>query len=85
MLFADGYENNQCKAKWTDYHSGKSKICNWGDFRMPDSKELDSGAGDVSINQKYISNGWKTFITAYSSNQNEAKKAQILENIKWWK
>ena len=84
MLFADGYYNNQCKATWTSYKTGKSKKCNWGDFRIPDSKELDSGAGDVSINEKYIQNGWQIFVAAYSADNNKAKKALEIEKKKWW-
>jgi hypothetical protein len=85
MLVADGYYNNQCKATWTSYKTGKSKKCNWGDFRMPDSKELDSGAGDVSINEKYINNGWSTFVAVYSADGDKAKKALQIERAKWWK
>jgi hypothetical protein len=84
MLVADCYYNNQCKATWTSYKTGKRKKCNWGDFRMPDSKDLDSGAGDVSINQKYIKNGWETFVAAYSTDSDTAKKAQQVEDAKWW-
>ena len=84
MLVADGYYNNQSKTTWTSYKTGKRKKCNWGDFRMPDSKDLDSGAGDVSINKKYIKNGWETFVAAYSADSDTAKKAQQAEDVKWW-
>ena len=84
MLVADGYYNNQCGATWTSYKTRKSKKCNWGDFRMPDSRELDQGAGDVSINQKFIKFGWETFVKAYIGNQDEQKKALEIENKKWW-
>jgi hypothetical protein len=85
LMPGDGYDNNQCKATWTSYKTGKSKKCNWGDFRMPDSKDLDSGAGDVSINQKYVKNGWETFVAAYNAdNDDTAKKAQQIEEAKWW-
>jgi len=84
MLVADGYYNNQCRATWTNYKTGKSKKCNWGDFRMPDSKELDNGAGDVYINEKYIQNGWQTFIAAYNGDTGNAEKALKIERKKWW-
>ena len=84
MHVADGYYNNQCKATWTSYKTGKSKKCNWGDFRMPDSKNLDQGVGDVSITEKYIKFGWETFVKAYIGNQDEQKKALEIENKKWW-
>jgi hypothetical protein len=85
MFVADGYDNNQCNATWTNYKTGKSKKCNWGDFRMPDSKELDNGVGDVSINEKYIKNGWETFVAAYGADKIKGKKALQLEDAKWWK
>ncbi len=84
MIVADGYYNNQCKATWTSYKTGKSKRCNWGDFRMPDSKELDSGAGDVVISEKYAKNGWETFVAAYSADSDKAEKALKIESKKWW-
>jgi len=85
MLVADGYYNNQCKAAWTSYKTRKSKKCNWGDFRMPDSEELDQGTGDVSINEKFIKFGWETFVKAYLGNHEEQKKALEIENKAWWK
>jgi hypothetical protein len=84
FLVADNYSNNQCSAIWTSYKTGESKKCNWGDFRIPNSKELDSGVGDVVINEKYIKNGWETFVLAYSSTA-ETEKALAIENIEWWK
>jgi len=84
-LVADGYSNNQCETSWTSFKTRKSKKCNWGDFRIPDSKELDSGAGDVVINHKFITFGWQTFVDSYSADQDQAKKALQLEETKWWK
>lgn len=85
MIVADGYYNNQCRATWTSYKTRKNKKCNWGDFRMPDSKDLDSGAGDVYINEKYIKNGWTTFVAAYGADSTEAEKARQIEETEWWK
>jgi hypothetical protein len=51
---------------------------------MPDSKDLDSGVGDVFINEKYIKNGWETFVAAYSADSDTAKKAQQVEDVNWW-
>ena len=84
-LNADSYSNNQCKAIWTSYKTENRKKCNWGDFRMPDSEELDSGAGDVYINTKYAKNGWETFVAADSADSTEANKAIQIEDTKWWK
>jgi len=85
MAVADGYENNQCTSTWTGYRTGKSKKCNWGDYRMPDSKELDDGAGSVHISERFIANGWQTFVAAYSGSGEDAEKAQRTEDAEWWK
>jgi len=87
LSVGDGYCNNQCTATWTSYKTGKSKKCNWGDFRMPDSRELDTGAGVVCIQEKYIKNGWETFVAAYGPGDDDekAKKARQTEEARWWK
>jgi hypothetical protein len=81
----DGYANNQCEAIWTSYKTHQSKVCNWGDFRMPNCGDLDQGVGDVSINEKYIHNGWENYIMTYRGNSNQSKTALKEENRKWWK
>ncbi|SNT40465.1 hypothetical protein SAMN05421640_3808 [Ekhidna lutea] len=57
--FSDSYMNNTYIGTWTSYSSGNSKTCNWGEFRIPESGDLDIGAGGFSPNPKYIENGWK--------------------------
>jgi len=54
---------------------------------MPDSRELDTGAGDVCIQEKYIKNGWETFVAAYGPGDDDekAKKARQTEEARWWK
>jgi hypothetical protein len=85
-FISDGYNNNQCTAIWTCYNTHQSKICNWGDFRMPNSRELDMGAGDVSIDKKYVKNGWQNYIKAYTYKRTaENKSARAEENRKWWR
>jgi len=75
MFMADGFANNSCRATWTSYKTGKSKKCNWGDYRIPDSGDLDIGAGEISINEKYQMNGWEDFMNIAG----EFKETQ------WWK
>jgi hypothetical protein len=55
---SDNYRNNQYVSTWTRYGTKKSKIANWGEFRIPFSGDLDIGAGEFSINPKYLGNGW---------------------------
>jgi hypothetical protein len=50
---------------------------------MPDSNDLDGGTGDVSIKEKYINNGWQTFVAAFGPENSE--KARQIEEAEWWK
>lgn len=61
MLIADGFFNNQFEGKWISYKTGKAKKCNWGDFRIPDSRDLDFGTGEFGVNPKYKMNGWENY------------------------
>ena len=54
--------------------------------KKPGSSKLDIGAGDVSIKEQYIKNGWRNYVKAYSgSNSRENKMAIAEEQRKWWK
>jgi len=62
MAGADGYRNNQYKGTWTPYAAGaKSKVANWGEYRIPDSGGLDVGDGEFTPNPAYKHNGWDDF------------------------
>jgi hypothetical protein len=86
MIGADGFENNQFEGTWTSYKSKGSKKCNWGDYRIPDSKDLDNGAGDFAVSEKYVSNGWNGYMLAYgaSPDRTDVKEASKAEKEKWW-
>jgi hypothetical protein len=58
---ADGFSNNQFEGSWTSYKTKVSKKCNWGDYRIPDSKELDIGTGEFMPVAKYKANGWMDY------------------------
>ncbi len=77
---ADGFSNNQFVGSWSDYNEKLTKKCNWGDFRIPESGDLDIGAGDFSPNEKYLKNGWQGLNSEIKLNQNvhSIKKGQ------WW-
>lgn len=85
-FFSDGFINNAFEGKWTKYNSTETKTNNWGDFRIPKSGDLDIGAGEFSVNDKYIKNGWETYRLQYYGEQNsiEMINAQKRENDKWW-
>jgi len=87
MLIADGFCNNQFVGTWTSYRTNSSKKCHWGDFRIPESGDLDQGVGEFIVNEKYAKNGWSNYITAYAYHiQDDALKAKAIaiEKEKWW-
>ena len=86
MIVADGFQNNQFEGTWTSYVTKKTKECNWGDYRIPNSGDLDSGAGEFGPNSKYCDYGWKNYVSAwgYSSNKPEVQEAKKKEKEKWW-
>lgn len=57
---SDGYSNNQFAGVWRSHSTGKEKKCAWGQFRIPDSGDLDIGAAEFSVNPIYTNNGWNT-------------------------
>jgi hypothetical protein len=58
-LVSDGYFNNAFVGTWKMYNSNIEKICNWGDYRVPNANcDFDIGTGELSISEKYIKNGW---------------------------
>ena len=56
---SDSYCNNQYAGTWKSNKTKKSKPCAWGQYRVPNSGDLDIGAGDFSVNPKYAKNGWE--------------------------
>ncbi len=88
-FIADGFENNQFEGTWISYKTKKSKNCNWGDYRIPQcnwQNGCDTGAGEFSINDKYLKNGWENYKLAwgYYPDKPEVIKAREKEKEKWW-
>jgi len=65
------------------YNSTFTQACNWGDYRISNSGDLDIGAGEFSPNNKYLKSGWQTVRNAYSGQQ-YSKAALKAERDKWW-
>lgn len=84
---ADGFSNNQFIGTWTSYTTNSSKKCHWGDYRIPDCGDLDVGAGEFSINDFYLRNGWTNYRLAWGTypETTEVLMARLKENEQWWK
>ena len=72
---ADGYSNNEFVGIWQSYNTKNTKTCNWGDFRIPFSNDLDVGVGEFFPNQKYINNGWESYMN---------DSFRLEDEKKWW-
>ena len=87
--YSDSFANNQFTGNWTNYKTNISKKCNWGNFRIPDSGDLDIGAGYFYVDSEYQKNGWENYILLWSGDYQEdspeIQKALQKENEKWWK
>ena len=55
-MYANDLFCGECKV-------GKAQIkpCAWGHYRIPNSGDLDMGAGEFSPSPKYLNNGWSDF------------------------
>ena len=84
MGVADGYSNNEFRGTWSSYSEKLIKKCNWGNERIPDCSDLDTGAGEFSPSEQYLSNGWQSYRNQFG-NTATAKKARAAECVKWWK
>jgi hypothetical protein len=84
---SDGFNNNQCVATWTSYTTHQRKPCHWGDFKIPESGDLDFSISDVMITAKYVPNGWQTYTTAAAGDDAAAKtrQARVEEKRAWWR
>ncbi|MDR2909764.1 MAG: hypothetical protein LBV47_00110 [Bacteroidales bacterium] len=88
LAVADGFCNNQFVGKWTSYKTNATKKCRWGDYRIPESGDLDIGAGEFSVNDRYVKNGWENYMLLlgrYDDDTPEIKKARQKEQEQWWK
>ncbi|HEX7755871.1 MAG TPA: hypothetical protein VF421_11035 [Niabella sp.] len=85
LFYADYFSNNEFTGTWTSYKTSKSKKCNWGDYRIPDSGDLDTGAGEFMPNAKYFDKGWKSYIlTQLGETEKDVQKGKKKEAEKWW-
>jgi hypothetical protein len=85
-LGADGFKNNQFEGTWTSYKTASSKICNWGDYRIPASADLDAGTAEFYPKESYLNFDWNTYKLAFSYVELTKEKSEALEKEfkKWW-
>lgn len=76
---ADGFSNNEFVGVWRSYATQESKMCNWAEFRVPYSDDLDIGAGEFSPNPQYLKYGWENYESVWGDYEKELKKDE------WWK
>lgn len=62
----DAYWNNQYVGTWTEYGNTLDKVCNWGEYRIPFSGDLDVGAANFCPNDKYFTYGWESIADLYN-------------------
>ncbi len=86
-FIADGFSNNQFTGSWTSYKTNASKKCNWGDYRIPECGDLDIGAGEFIVNEKYIKNGWTSYMlenkVPNGANINPKVDKKVVKK-EWW-
>ncbi|MDY3548983.1 hypothetical protein PG291_10270 [Riemerella anatipestifer] len=84
-FYTDGFSNNEFKGIWTSYKTNISKKCNFGDYRIPESGDLDIGAGEFSPDPKYFDKGWKYYILSlYGETEIDTEIGHKKEKEKWW-
>lgn len=82
LSMADGYSNNAFVGIWKSYTSGKEKISNWADGRVPKAnKDFDIGTGEFGPSEKYYNKGWGVYVKAWARGDIEAQK---IEREEWW-
>ena len=85
-FFSDWFNNNQFVGTWTSYRTNVTRRAHWGDWRIPQSGDLDIGAGEFSVNERYRKNGWESYMILWLSNDaQERERARRKEREQWWR
>ncbi|UZR92913.1 hypothetical protein [Chondrinema litorale] len=86
QLISDGYLNNAFIGTWESYKTGKDKICNWADYRVPNAnKDFDIGVGEFNVAEKYWNKGWVDIALKHQVPNGAIKKVKTKRNVKlWW-
>jgi hypothetical protein len=84
-LNSDSYTNNEFVGEWINSSTNITKTCNWGDYRIPESGDLDAGAGEFSPAKKYLAYGWESRNYYFVQSGSKYKSAKKVEEANWWK
>lgn len=85
---SDYYSNNLFAGILINPKTKATTVCNFGNYRIPYSGDLDGGAGEFSPDKKYKKNGWDEYIREiiYINNmKRQGKKAEAEKNMEWWR
>jgi hypothetical protein len=77
---SDGYANNQYVGVWISYTTGVSKQCNWGEYRISYSGDLDYGVAFFSPQPQYRAYGWESYVKMLHGDETAKEE----EERKWW-
>ena len=79
---ADGYENSQYEGTWTSKDLSRKEKCNWGDFRIPDSRGLGSGEAEFIPRDSCLDRGWRIY--TYRFEDNDSLNALCQADEQWF-
>ena len=84
MLIADGYDNNQYEGVWSSNNLSHIEKCNWGDFRIPDSRELGSGEAEFIPRDSCLDRGWQVYTYHWAMTNNDSLRALYQADEQWF-
>ena len=82
MLIADGYDNNQYEGVWSSNNLSRIEKCNWGDFRIPDSRGLESGVAEFIPRDSCLDRGWQVYTCGWA--ENDSLRALYQADEQWF-
>ncbi len=81
-LTRKGYINNAYIGFWRSYEGNDKRICSWGDYRVPMSKDdFDIESELFRPADKFRSKGWDIYIKAWHEDDAKAKSDELNP---WW-
>ncbi|MBR6174274.1 MAG: hypothetical protein IKQ52_01630, partial [Bacteroidales bacterium] len=79
---ADGYSNCQYEGVWTSKGLTRMEKCNWGDFRIPDSRGLGSGEAEFIPRDSCLDRGWRIY--TYGWAECDSLQAIYQADMQWF-